>query len=139
MHNFEENFGNKQPFGFSTVRSGLIVGMLSIGSLFGALVAGPIANTKLLGRKYSFCFWNVIFCVGVIVQIISTGPHWYQVMIGRIIAGLGIGALSVIVPHVPRRVQPGPHPRRNCLLLPALHHYRNSHRLPNQLWYGRHQ
>lgn len=98
MQNFEDNFGNTQPSGFSVVRSGLIVGMLSIGTLIGALIAAPIANTRLLGRKYSVCLWAVVFDVGVIIQITSIGPHWCQLMIGRIIAGLGIGALSVIVP-----------------------------------------
>lgn len=49
------------------------------------------------GRKYSICFWNIIFCVGVIVQIATTNK-WYQVAIGRWVAGLGVGGLSVLTP-----------------------------------------
>lgn len=96
MHNFEENFANQRnPMAFSDVRSGLIVGILSIGTLIGALAAGPVANTRFLGRKYSICLWCIIFCVGIIVQIAAFYPRWYQIVIGRVIAGF---ALSVLVP-----------------------------------------
>lgn len=61
----------------------------------GALLAAPIADK--FGRKYSITFWNIIFCVGVIVQI-TTSTTWYQVAIGRWVAGLGVGALSVLTP-----------------------------------------
>lgn len=103
MHNFKQNFAQQKPDGsyaFSNVRSGLIVGMLSIGTLIGALIAAPIANMPRVGRKFSVCFWCIIFSVGIIIQIAAIHPHWYQVMIGRIVAGLGVGALSVIVPMV---------------------------------------
>jgi MFS transporter, SP family, sugar:H+ symporter len=72
--------------------------MLSIGTLVGALVAAPIANTRNLGRKHSICVWCIVFCVGIIVQMTALDPRWYQVVIGRVIAGLSIGALSVLVP-----------------------------------------
>lgn len=42
-----------------------------------------------------FC---VIIIVGVIVQMTSEYPKWYQVVLGRWVAGLGVGALSVLVP-----------------------------------------
>ena len=61
----------------------------------GALVAAPFANK--FGRKYSISAWCVIFCVGVIVQI-AANTKWYQVVIGRTVAGLGVGALSILVP-----------------------------------------
>lgn len=64
---------------------------LSIGTLIGALIAGPLANNKTLGRKYSLVLWSIVFCGGVVVQIAAQKPRWYEVMIGRIIAGLAIG------------------------------------------------
>ncbi|OCK75994.1 general substrate transporter [Lepidopterella palustris CBS 459.81] len=76
-------------------RSGTIVALLSIGTLLGALFAAPIADK--FGRKPSITFWCIIFCVGVIVQI-ATGDKWYQVAIGRWVAGLGVGGLSVLTP-----------------------------------------
>jgi len=68
---------------------------LSIGTLFGALIAGPVAD--IIGRKPSVTLWCGIFCVGNIVMI-SSEYHWYQMMMGRWVAGLGVGALSLLVP-----------------------------------------
>ncbi|OJD33589.1 mfs monosaccharide [Diplodia corticola] len=80
---------------FSNGRSGTIVGLLSIGTLLGALIAAPISDK--FGRKYSIVFWNLVFCVGVIVQIVTTYT-WYQIALGRWVAGLGVGGLSVLTP-----------------------------------------
>jgi len=65
---------------------------LSIGTLLGALIAAPIADK--FGRRYCIVFWNIIFCVGVIVQMATT-DKWYSIAIGRWVAGLGVGGLSV--------------------------------------------
>lgn len=80
---------------------------LSIGTMVGALVAAPIADR--LGRKYSISFWALIHMVGIIVQI-ATDTKWYQIAVGRLVAGLGVGALSSIVPmyqseSAPRQVR----------------------------------
>lgn len=99
MPNFLQKFSDDQnPDGspkFSNVRSGLIVALLSIGTLIGALIAAPVSDK--FGRKYSIIFWNIIFCVGVIVQITTT-DKWYQIVVGRWVAGLGVGGLSVLTP-----------------------------------------
>lgn len=68
---------------------------LSIGTLIGALVAAPIADK--FGRRPSVSFWAVIVSIGFVIQI-SADTAWYQVMIGRFVAGLGVGALSLLVP-----------------------------------------
>lgn len=98
MKDFLRRFGQRRRNGtpyFSNVRSGLIVALLSIGTLFGALIAAPIAD--FMGRKKSIIFWCGIFSVGIIVQIAAT-DKWYQIMMGRFVAGLGVGALSLLVP-----------------------------------------
>lgn len=98
MPDFLRRFGQRHDDGrpyFSNVRSGLIVALLSIGTLLGALVAAPIADK--IGRKISIMFWCGIVCVGVVVQIAAT-DKWYQIMLGRFVAGWGVGGLSLLVP-----------------------------------------
>ncbi|GKT43459.1 hexose transporter 2 [Colletotrichum spaethianum] len=98
MPDFLERFGEAGPdgtFHFSNVRSGLIVGLLSIGTLIGALCAAPIADR--FGRRYSISFWCIITSIGFVIQI-AAERAWEQVMIGRFVAGFGVGALSLIVP-----------------------------------------
>jgi len=80
---------------FTPVREGTIVGLLSIGTLLGAIIAAPIADK--FGRRMCILIGNIVFWVGMIVQMSAT-RHWYQVAIGRWVAGLGVGALSVLTP-----------------------------------------
>ncbi|PSK34979.1 Hexose transporter 2 [Elsinoe australis] len=94
LRRFSDTTGEDGP-AFSNVRSGTIVGLLSIGTLLGAIIAAPIADK--FGRRISIVFWNIIFCVGVIVQI-QTSTRWHDIAIGRWVAGLGVGGLSVLTP-----------------------------------------
>ncbi|KAF5390495.1 hypothetical protein D9757_005241 [Collybiopsis confluens] len=80
---------------FTDVRSGLIVALLSIGTLAGALMGAPVAD--FLGRRYAMIVECAIFIVGVIVQITSFSV-WQQFAVGRFISGLGVGGLSAAVP-----------------------------------------
>ncbi|KAK8116490.1 uncharacterized protein PG998_004771 [Apiospora kogelbergensis] len=99
MPNFLARFGSPQPpngqMGFSNTRSGLIVALLSIGTLVGALIAAPIADK--IGRRWSICLWTIIVSVGFVIQV-AASTVWEQIMAGRLIAGFGVGALSLLVP-----------------------------------------
>ncbi|KAF4553298.1 High-affinity fructose transporter ght6-like protein [Elsinoe fawcettii] len=98
MEDFLTRFSDTAEEGkpaFSNVRSGTIVGLLSIGTLMGAIIAAPIADK--FGRRISIVWWNIVFCIGVIVQI-TTSTRWYDIAIGRWVAGLGVGGLSVLTP-----------------------------------------
>ncbi|GJN70999.1 hexose transporter hxt1 [Purpureocillium lilacinum] len=98
MPDFLDRFGQTDANGdkyFSEVRSGLIVSLLSIGTLFGALSGAPIADK--IGRRASISLWSAVTSVGFVIQIAASSA-WYQIMIGRFVAGLGVGGLSLLVP-----------------------------------------
>ncbi|KAG6901422.1 hypothetical protein C0995_012209 [Termitomyces sp. Mi166 len=80
---------------FTTVRAGLIVSLLSIGTLVGALIGAPIAD--FLGRRYAMVTECIIFIIGVLIQITAVDV-WQQFGMGRWVSGLGVGALSAAVP-----------------------------------------
>ncbi|KAK4503377.1 hypothetical protein PRZ48_004292 [Zasmidium cellare] len=99
MDDFKYQFAdNREDLSLSAIRTGLIVAMLSIGTLVGALIAGPLANNRRLGRKYSISLWCIVFVIGNVFQIAAEYPYWWILMMGRIISGFAIGGLSVMVP-----------------------------------------
>ncbi|KAJ4289652.1 hexose transporter hxt5 [Kalmusia sp. IMI 367209] len=105
MPDFIERFGEDGKF--SAVRQGTIVGLLAVGTLFGCLGSAPLADT--FGRRLTIsgsAFWYI---VGVIIEITSKDV-WVQFAMGRFTAGLGIGALSTVVPmyqseSIPKRIR----------------------------------
>ncbi|KAF1355726.1 general substrate transporter [Lizonia empirigonia] len=73
---------------------GLMTAMLELGALISALFAGYLADK--LSRKYSIVVAVAVFTVGSILQ---TAPVEYAMLtVGRLIGGLGIGALACIAP-----------------------------------------
>jgi SP family sugar:H+ symporter-like MFS transporter len=78
----------------------------------GALVAAPIADR--VGRKWCISGWCGMVCIGVTVQITSPFGKWYQVAIGRWVAGLGVGAISLLVPMY--QAESGPRHIRGSLI-----------------------
>ena len=67
------------------------------------MVVYPITNKY--GRKYTIIGSTVIFCIGVIIQVCPTKSlvAWY---IGRIVAGIGMGGQSVVVPMYSAEMTP---------------------------------
>jgi len=100
MTDYARRFGDEQQASgasipFSAAKQGTIVGLLAVGCLLGALIAGKLADT--LGRRLSISVFALFACVGTIIEI-SSESAWYQFAIGRLVTGLSIGALSVVVP-----------------------------------------
>ncbi|KAI5778536.1 general substrate transporter [Geopyxis carbonaria] len=110
MPDFLRRFAEQRATGeyeWTTVREGLIVGMLSIGCLLGSLLSGPLGDR--FGRRKAIMFLCGIFYIGNTV-FISSQHHWYQIIIARVISGLAVGGCSSLVPvyvseTVPKQVR----------------------------------
>lgn len=99
MDQFIYAFGNTNAQGvhyFSKSRSGLLVGIFSIGAAIGGAVLSKIGDKW--GRKIGIYTGAVIYVVGISITISAKHPKWYQYLVGRIIGGVGVGLLSVVVP-----------------------------------------
>ncbi|KAF5312723.1 hypothetical protein D9619_002694 [Psilocybe cf. subviscida] len=98
MPDFIRRFGQQDANGnffLSSERQSIITSLLSAGTFVGAL--GQAFTSDRFGRRGSILIWSAIFTVGVAIQTASefSVP---QLTIGRFVAGLGVGALSAIVP-----------------------------------------
>lgn len=98
MPDFVQRFGEMQADGtyvLSAVRQSEITSLLSAGTFFGAIF--QVFTADRFGRRGSVLIWSVIFTVGVVIQTASERSVG-QLLAGRFIAGLGVGALSCLVP-----------------------------------------
>ncbi|QRV92065.1 Sugar (and other) transporter [Ceratobasidium sp. AG-Ba] len=98
MPDFIERFGEMGPDGnyvLSAHRQSIITSLLSAGTFVGAL--GQAFSSDRFGRRWSIFIWCAIFTVGVAIQT-GTETSIAQISVGRFIAGLGVGAMSAIVP-----------------------------------------
>lgn len=68
---------------------------MSIGTLVGALLGSYILDWW--GRKKTLTFAVCWFIIGNIIQITAMNS-WVHITIGRMVAGLGVGSLSIAVP-----------------------------------------
>ena len=73
---------------------GTVVAILEVGAFISSLLVGRIGD--LIGRRRTILGGSVVFLIGGACQTFATGLP--MMMVGRIIAGLGVGALSTIVP-----------------------------------------
>ncbi|EIW52197.1 general substrate transporter [Trametes versicolor FP-101664 SS1] len=74
-----------------------VVSVLQAGAFFGALGSAPISAA--LGRKWSLFSFTVIFAVGAVLQTVAGGSRGLgYIYAGRVIAGIGIGAISAVAP-----------------------------------------
>ncbi|PPQ73462.1 hypothetical protein CVT24_007553 [Panaeolus cyanescens] len=94
INRFGEVGANGEKF-LSSERQSIITSLLSAGTFVGALAQAFTSDR--FGRRGSILIWAAIFTIGVAIQ---TGTEFSvaQLTIGRFIAGLGVGALSAIVP-----------------------------------------
>lgn len=98
MSDYLERFGELNADGeyfLSNVRTGLIVAIFNVGCAVGGIFLSKIAD--VYGRRIGLMFSMIIYVIGIIVQI-SASDKWYQIVVGRAIAGLAVGTVSVLSP-----------------------------------------
>ncbi|KAK3216728.1 hypothetical protein GRF29_1g773195 [Pseudopithomyces chartarum] len=85
---------------------GTMVAILEVGAFISSLLVGRIGD--VLGRRRTILWGSIIFVVGGAFQAFATGMP--LMILGRVIAGLGVGTLSTIVPVYQSEISP-PHNR----------------------------
>jgi sugar porter (SP) family MFS transporter len=99
MENWLQTFGfptgnPSAPFAISSSTESLVVSILSAGTFFGALSSGYTADW--LGRRWAIITSCMVFSIGVAMQVASTEIPLF--VVGRVLAGLGVGVTSTVVP-----------------------------------------
>lgn len=82
---------------------GNVVALLQVGCAVGALLINFIADT--FGRKKAIMLSTFIFIIGGIMQAVSA-PYLSLLIAGRFIAGVGVGANSMLVPMYIAEIAP---------------------------------
>lgn len=83
-----------------------MVAILEIGAFVSSLMVGRVGD--VLGRRRTILYGSLIFVIGGALQTFANGMP--MMLLGRIIAGLGVGTLSTIVPIYQSEISP-PHNR----------------------------
>jgi MFS family permease len=89
----------------SRAEIGTMVAILEVGAFISSISIGKIGD--MIGRRRTILYGSMIFIVGGACQTFTNGMP--MMMVGRIIAGLGVGALSTIVPVYQSEISPAHH------------------------------
>lgn len=84
------------------VQEEILVGSLSVVSLFGSLAGGRASDA--LGRKWTMGLAAIIFQAGA--AIMTLAPSFQVLMLGRLLAGVGIGFGVMIAPVYIAEISP---------------------------------
>ena len=98
---FKDYFG--QP---TRAEIGTMVAILEVGAFFSSLIVGRLGD--IIGRRRTIFYGSIIFVVGGALQTFANGMP--MMLLGRVIAGVGVGTLSTIVPVYQSEISP-PHNR----------------------------
>lgn len=87
----------KQDLSHKTLSYGdkeILTAATSLGALISSLFAGIVAD--IIGRKPSILVSNVMFLIGIILQVCA--HKYWQMASGRLIMGFGVGIGSLVAP-----------------------------------------
>lgn len=98
MDSFTAKFGSwsseKGAPEFTTTRVGLMISLFNIGCAVGGVGLSKISDVK--GRKAGLTTAMFIYIIGIMIQI--NANSWKMYAGGRVVAGLGVGTVSVVSP-----------------------------------------
>ncbi|XP_077216735.1 polyol transporter 5-like [Tasmannia lanceolata] len=84
------------------VKVQLLVGSLNVYSLIGSAAAGRTSDW--IGRRYTIVFAGVIFFFGAVMM--GLAPNYAFLMLGRFVAGIGVGYALMIAPVYTTELSP---------------------------------
>jgi sugar porter (SP) family MFS transporter len=90
----------------SAAEIGTMVAILEVGAFISSLAVGRVGD--IIGRRKTILYGSIVFFIGGALQTMANGMP--MMMLGRFIAGFGVGALSTIVPVYQSEISP-PHNR----------------------------
>ena len=92
----------KEDLHISEIQQEILVGCLSIFSLFGSLAGGKTSD--VVGRKWTIGLAAIVFQTGA--AIMTFAPSFLVLMIGRLLAGIGIGFGVMVAPVYIAEISP---------------------------------
>ncbi len=106
MKIFQMTYGEENGNGMiliSGIHTGLLVGLFDLGAAAGGILFSRIGEKY--GRRIGIMVAVVVYMIGIVVQMAST-KSWIQIMIGRMITGLGVGTLVILSPVLVSETSP---------------------------------
>ncbi|RDA91526.1 hypothetical protein CP533_4365 [Ophiocordyceps camponoti-saundersi (nom. inval.)] len=94
MPEFKRRFATSCDPELCTKEISIIVSILSAGTVVGALLSAPAGDS--LGRRITLLVAVAVFCLGSVCQVCADAIP--LLLVGRALAGVGVGAISVLVP-----------------------------------------
>ena len=101
LSSFENDYRYKT--GSATRTNSLSVGLQQLGAFVACFLAWPM--TDYLGRRKSLMIASLVFCIGAAIQTINT-HSLAAFYVARVIAGIGLGISTVVVPTFSSEMAP---------------------------------
>jgi MFS family permease len=98
---------------------GTVVAVLEVGAFISSLLVGRVGD--MIGRRRTILYGSIVFFIGGALQTFANGIP--MMIVGRVIAGLGVGALSTIVPVYQSEISVStlsPSLMRSCVSFPEI-------------------
>ncbi|KAJ9704832.1 hypothetical protein PVL29_003062 [Vitis rotundifolia] len=92
----------KEDLKINDIQVEILVGILSVYSLIGSAAAGRISDW--IGRRYTIVLASVFFFIGALLMGFAT--NYAFLMVGRFVAGIGVGYALMIAPVYTAEVSP---------------------------------